>query len=442
MPKRFNSVLYLKFVNWCLLVICYLFIGISESYTQDTLNSKTVEERSYSLCQEKKWNELIEFGDLAVKNNFDYYYLRLRIGIAYYEKKNYRAAQKHFWKAYQFNSSDDVLNEYLYYCYIYNAQYYEARKFSKTLSPVLAQKLKTDSLSLIDFLMLEGGAKTTSKSSLSNAFYGQIGLGHRLGKNVSFFHAVTLFNQKGGMNDLDQKQYYIASAIPVKKSWLVTPAFHFLNTTKAITNVWFKKDTLWPPGMPHVPPPPWAPPLRVDSTPMATTRSVRANYFIASMEIKKSISKLDVGICGTVSNIDSINQAQGNLFISYFPLGNPKLSFTSNGFVQREDGKNIPVDNRYAFSQSVAVTIFKKINLSGSYLYNEAHHFNELNGYLANNSNDLTTSRFSFMGTMYLSRHINFYLIYQLENKELGNPKQKTSTYTYNNFFGGIKFIL
>lgn len=42
---------------------------------------------SYELYTQKKWDELIIVGKEALKNNFDFYYLRVRLGIAYYEKR-------------------------------------------------------------------------------------------------------------------------------------------------------------------------------------------------------------------------------------------------------------------------------------------------------------------------------------------------------------------
>src|ERR1035437_780409 len=113
--------------------ILLFFLG-SNGFAQDTLTSKIVEERSYQLYQQKNWSGLIHFGNQAIEKGFDYYYLRMRIGTAYFEKKNYRSAQKHFKKALSFNASDDVATEYLYYCHIFNAQYDHARKFTKKFS--------------------------------------------------------------------------------------------------------------------------------------------------------------------------------------------------------------------------------------------------------------------------------------------------------------------
>ena len=108
---------------------------------QDTLNSAIVEQKSYQLYLDKNWNELIKFGNRAINSGFDYYYLQIRIGIAYFEKKNYSLAENHFKKVLQFNSDDELAQEYLYYCFIYNGRNEEARMLSRLFKSDLAEKV-------------------------------------------------------------------------------------------------------------------------------------------------------------------------------------------------------------------------------------------------------------------------------------------------------------
>lgn len=412
-----------------------LFSLAENSFAQDTLNSNIVEMKSYQLYLNKNWKELNSFGKKALDKGFDYFYLRMRMGIANYELKNYRKAQKHFRKALAFNSTDELVMEYLYYCYIFNAEYDHARKFSKKFPEALTKKLNTDKAPIVDCIMLEGGTKTTAKSGLANAYYAAFGLDHRIGKNVSFFHAATLFSQKSQQTTLHQKEYYVSANVPVHKSWLISPAFHFINRT-IIYN-----------------PPPTLQPFFSMSPPPSST----ANYYVGSLMIKKSISKFDIALCSTIANIDATeilnsksnidstttkpaSQIQGNISLSYYPLGNNKLSFTSIGYVQQE---SISTDIKYAFSQSITAIPYSRIILMAGYLYNQAQRLNEMNGYIANNSSDLTTSRITFMSNFVLSAHVQLYLLYQGENKsQINSQTNKTTNYSYNNFFGGLKFIL
>jgi len=65
---------------------------------------------------------VIRTGREALKEGIDFYYLRMRIGIAYYSLKNYDKAIVHFRKAQAFNSKDIVARQYLYYCYLFSGR--------------------------------------------------------------------------------------------------------------------------------------------------------------------------------------------------------------------------------------------------------------------------------------------------------------------------------
>ena len=103
----------MKFKNH-VVILAFILISIKVN-GQDTLTSATVEQKSYQLYIDKNWNELIKFGTNAINKGYNYYYLQLRVGIAYYEKKNYALAEGYFFNALKFNTDDELLLEYIYY---------------------------------------------------------------------------------------------------------------------------------------------------------------------------------------------------------------------------------------------------------------------------------------------------------------------------------------
>ena len=193
---------FLKFT-----IILFLALNSSLSFAQDSLTSETIDQKSLRLYNDKNWEELIKFGKQAINEGTDYFYLRMRIGIAYYEKKNYNIAEVHFKKALQFNSTDELALEYLYYSYYFVGKYEEARIISKNFSEELAQKTGVIKQSSVEFILVEGGTKQTdsstyydkSKKTNSNYFnpavYFQLGAKHYIKNKLSFFHAFTYFNQ-------------------------------------------------------------------------------------------------------------------------------------------------------------------------------------------------------------------------------------------------------
>lgn len=112
---------------------------ISAVNAQDT-SLQNIDTKTYKLYTEKNWSELIKLSKHAIKNNVDYYYLRMRLGIAYYEQHRYNLAYQQFKKAKQFDNND-LLNEYLYYSYLFGGNYAEAEQLSDNFNDSLKAKL-------------------------------------------------------------------------------------------------------------------------------------------------------------------------------------------------------------------------------------------------------------------------------------------------------------
>ena len=94
-----------------------LFVIILFSSVQGKAQQKDFEyydSLTYKLYMDKDFKQLLKAGNDALNSGLDYYYLRMRTGIAAYNLNKYRLATKHFEKASAF-SDNDVIHEYLYY---------------------------------------------------------------------------------------------------------------------------------------------------------------------------------------------------------------------------------------------------------------------------------------------------------------------------------------
>jgi len=80
--------------------------------------------------------------------------MRMRIGIAYYSTKQYSQALEHFLKAKEYNSND-IVNEYIYYTYLYNGQIRDAYYFTKEMNRASLKKNGLTRPHFIDLLGVE-----------------------------------------------------------------------------------------------------------------------------------------------------------------------------------------------------------------------------------------------------------------------------------------------
>ncbi len=394
-------VLYFIFVILC----CF------DSFSQEIKDTNEIELKTLELFTNKKWDDLIEVGNNALKEKNDYYYLRLRLGIAYYEKQNYSDATQHFLKALEFNSNDELSNEYLYYCYFLNGRNEEARKLSKTFSSGLLKKIGLSNSSAIDFITANAGTKVANEpysdsknpNYLKSASFFELGLKHFVKNNFSLLHLINTFNQDTYLGKLTQNQYYIQGAIPLKNNWTISPSLHFLQVT-------FESPTTILP-------------------------KIKSNnsYFVGSISIKKSVKKFDFSFGTSLSNIASIRQNNHFGTISYSVFGNSKLILGLTDYVHSND-------NYATVNNSVSTYLYfeplKFATIKLSYFKNQKSNINEENGYLVNNSSDLTTSRVGALINFRINKNITLFTLYNLENKQESIQK---FDYKYNVFLAGIK---
>ena len=95
---------------------------------------------TYKLYVDKDFKQLLKVGDEALNSGLDYYYLRMRIGIAAYNLKRYRLASVHFEKASSF-SDNDIIQEYLYYSSLWGGEQQRAKGVADRMSEALKQRL-------------------------------------------------------------------------------------------------------------------------------------------------------------------------------------------------------------------------------------------------------------------------------------------------------------
>ena len=88
---------------------------------------------TYRLYTEQKWDSLLATGEQAIGEGWDYFYIRLRTGIAAFELQRYARAARHLEKAWGFNSYDEFTISLLIKSYLYSGQPDKAKRFQKNL---------------------------------------------------------------------------------------------------------------------------------------------------------------------------------------------------------------------------------------------------------------------------------------------------------------------
>lgn len=198
---------------------------------QEQISFQKIDSLSFYQYSTAKWDDLIETNHIAKKNNIDYFYLNLRVGIAYYHKKMFYRAEKYLSKANKQNSTDETTLYYLYYAALENNNYFQ---MSKIHHEVFGDSTKITKA--IGSINLDAGIKISSNSDVAgNLSNFSIGLSHLPLKNLTLYQSFTSINQpKNSWGDGKQLQYYLGTSVKFNNNWKLDVASHFYKYDAAL----------------------------------------------------------------------------------------------------------------------------------------------------------------------------------------------------------------
>ena len=432
------------------------------------LDMKTVDELTYRYFLDKKWDSVIIIGKQALRANIDFYYLRVRMGLSYYEQKDYIPAATHLVKARQFDPKDPVIADYLYYAYLFTNRMEEARILQASL-PSNQRNVTDVRKGLLDYADLESGYTLSSNNSpkeypylmgtdsiygetdvYGNYFYEHLGLkfnlSNRIGLSCSYSYlnfSKTKYIQYARIEDHFEyiadtnfgKYYYYTfprvtydtsfqyhvnqHEIHASLSWYVNggirimPAFHMIHVSYPVVTASAESvmvtDTgeYWNQGQQYYT---FTFPRTIYTYNHSDTSFT--NY-LASLTLTKEVGKFNIGISGSWSNLNNKTQKQLGAFLTWLPLGNLSLYSTTSvaGFLQ---GK----DKRLLVSQMVGGKITPWCWAEGTFYYGDYTNANIMNGSVVYNNSDVIDYRGSANLYFLAGKHLQFSLIYQYARKE------------------------
>lgn len=438
-----------------LILLAFFLTGLTTVQAQEEpLNSAMVETRSYQLYLDKNWKELCAFGNKAIARDFDYYFLRLRIGIAYFERSDYYLAETHFKKALGFNAADPLSQEYLYYCYLYTSRYEAAKWLSRSFSPDLATRLGTDHGSPVTYMGFEGGLKVPSvRDTFNTGKFFQVGLGHYVFKRVSFYHSFNYYNQQvyasvrsgsvelNSQNHYDtikrhqyrvakgtQLHYFLKANIPFKNDFLLSASAHYLHDFNNNEN----HDTT---RVVHQAPPPGMPLPRVDQRDTLVGKKEDHPSYLVTLALRKRIAHFELSLGFTYNHVNVVTQYQENIGIEYHPTGNDKLALGMYAYTHTESGF---ARNAYAVAPYLSFMPVAKLTVGLDYMYNTDNNIVEFSGYYVNNSGYFTKYRSAVSLSYQVSPKLIVYGNYAYEHKYVAD---RDFQFNNNIFLLGITII-
>lgn len=315
-------------------IILSLFLFICAGAQQEP-DFAEIDRTTYELYRNGSWKELITAGESALGLGIDYYYLRMRLGIAAYEINDYAKAARHFRKALEMNSADDTAMEYLYFSLKFNGRDMEADLVAGRFSAPLRQKLSYRGGGGIRSFSLNGAGSFLHDPDIITGYsmdedpgidgfqtitrrFATLGAGleHSAGNRTSVTHVLSclsknylLYTSEGGEiirdenANLSQIQYYLSGRILAGNGFYLTPAVHYINV-----KIPYYTSAAGRGGMVFL-----------------VEQFEYQHDFAAGLGMEKHFGKIKPGLLAGYSDINEQARLQGTVSLTLFPYGNLNL---------------------------------------------------------------------------------------------------------------------
>jgi len=377
-----------------ILIILAFLLPAHTVYSQEEASGfREVDQESYALYQAGEWKELIRYNNRAIREGFDYYYLRMRSGIAWYQRKNYVHAARQFNEALNFNTADPVSLEYLLACYLELNKTGDALQVYNQLPPAIKQRLQhlrpgkwradlsagytfSDQPAVFEPYDIDGSDNIYGETDLLlDGMHISTGLSYLLHNKSKVFVGYTLVRQNKNklvkiadtisVDDqyrLIQHQFYLGGAIPVIKEISIHPAVNYINTRFDMVMPEYNEE---------------------NGTYTFPVEAFRQHAFIGYLEITRDFKILQAGLFAAWSNLNEKEQIQAGFHLVAYPLGNLDFYISSKLLNHRNNGYN-----NIIFEQMAGARLARPVWVEAGFTIGEMKNYHESSGYVVYNLAD------------------------------------------------------
>lgn len=445
-------------------LLLFILLLSSNLHAQQSKSFNYYDSITYNLFILNEWKELIANGNDALKHNFDYYYLEVRMGIAYYNLQNYRTSIAHFEKALSFNAGDPFTLSYLYYAYLGSGRANEAAKLASDHKSVIAA-IPGSGKHFVQSFYTEGGLTSGVNGQQSAArlmgnsgIYGEeetygmqtythagiqaqllpslhlYASGTMIGIDKQKHFAFTSLSSESQVIVTDslfpfhfvQKELFFSTSFLTGKGITISPAFHYIKGDNTIVNA-----------------------SSIDNAYVFGKVSNPYSNYVVSLSLTKEFGNFTLGLNGSYAKLTSSGkQQQMGASVTWYPKGNLNIYSTAaiTGFRYGNDKRAI---TDFAAGGKIASRLW----LEGTITIGNLSFYNEKNAFVVYNLPEKILFRGGINLICNLSQHIDLSLMYRYYlreynyynygiNLQTGESTLLTNNMKYNNqsFFGGLKW--
>ncbi len=456
---------------------------ILASLSSVTLTAQTKTENdiydsiTYYYYTQNQWDSVIDIGKEALYKGYDFYFLRMRMGLAYDHQGNFRKAEMQYDKALGFLSNDVNAAYFKYFAAINggreevayssfdHSNFEQQMAIRKALfpdsvyahSPQQAQLTKKISPNFLTLAHASFGYSFTGNQDKLNSILPQnkntllgqaiirdnqsfvnLGLAGHLGRYVRWYGAFVRHDIQSAFisqklnNELEtttgkisQNEIFFMLEPSLGNGWSVNLNVHALYYKgmykySEIEDISYslpdQQDTI----------------LKVNPDFNDFTGNFSDKDYVLGFGLKKKVSITDISILGNYSQIADKNQWQLGGEITLLPLGNYSMYITNRLLYFHED------EGRFIYKVTTGGKLYKKLNFMASATFGDLLHTTEPGVGLVYNWSDHTSYKGDFMLSYPLMKKIYITLHYQITQKSTDYSAYQVSDYTPSSTYQGF----
>jgi hypothetical protein len=434
-------------------IVLLFTLAASPVSAVEKMSFRMADSLTYHFYETEKWTELVRTGKEVIRQGYDYYNLRMRIGTAHYMLNRFRTAAIHFEKALEFFSNDKIAMQFLQQCYEWGGMETESAAFEKRFGIVKPEGGETElirGVSVFGSATVSGSPAQLEDTDLDgeadiygeinangDLYYGHAGvivapLQHIL-LYLGYTHLQLNKHQRVVMEGDDpinnryhliQHQFHANLPLRLARGWQIVPAVSMLNFRDKPLIIGYDD---------------------VDYEYLIRQIDTSITNYIVSLKLLKSMPYFDLGAMAGISNLNNENQRQGSFILNLYPFANLDLySYT------RISTLNASEEFRWHFRQTLGGKVLSKLWLQGSYHWGDLKNTHDENGLLAFNTSAEIDSRLSATAYILVTEKLTFQLEYTfteqhdtyIEFTDYNTFITQPVNYNTHNFMGGLKWKL
>jgi hypothetical protein len=348
------------------------------------------DQKTYEQFIHNEWKELIRTGKEASRINVDFYYLHLRMGVAYYELERFRDAASCFSRALEYYPEDTLVLEYYYYSLLFSGTSQEADLLCYKNNDLLKYRIKEEHILSYKETFVESGfsfgdnLQKNSKTDIDgvdnqlgeaelidNAEYYALGFRHSFWPRLHLTYALSYIStgrifrvQRQDVDIVYSRQDISQNQLYCKGDFLLPWKFNFslaYNNVLVDHNKYVNRGNIIAPDYQLV--------------------DYYYDHEVFSLALYRDLWKFKFRASYTQGNLNKQSQEQINFGMELYPFGNLHLYSVSDIYSHKNAN-----NSEWLMNQKIGCRIWKKIWWEAYATFGKSSNFIEDNAYITYNT--------------------------------------------------------